>query len=239
MIDKITNFYEIADKYLPKQNEYYNPGFEQTQMVIPHRTIVCGSSGAGKTDSVLEYLKRSKNTFKYIYICYKQSEPLYDLLDKTINEPLRKKKLPEKVFFYTDINKFPTVNEIQKDGQVLVIFDDLVLDKNQEKIGQYFIRGRKHGMSISIFYLAQTFYGIKNKIIRQNINYLWLNKLPSSKDLKFILSEFSLGDVDVQQLLNMYKFATSIPFSFLKIDLQTNDPNKKFSQGFTNFLHIE
>jgi len=237
-MDKITNFYEIADKVLPDKNNYFNPYFDITQMVIPFRCLVIGSTGAGKTDSVLEYLKRAQNTFKYIYICYKQKEKLYELLDKKINEPLRKAKLDERVMFFDDINKFPNVDEMPKDGQILVIFDDLVLDKNQGKIGQYFIRGRKHGMGISMFYLAQSYYGIQNKIIRQNMNYIWLNKLPSDKDIKVILSEYSLG-VDKNEILNMYKYATSVPFSFLKIDLQTNDPNKRFSQGFVNFIAIE
>jgi hypothetical protein len=238
-IDEIKNYYAVADKYLPKK-KINNPGFVKTQMIIPHRTLVIGSSGSGKTNAILDYLNRCQNTFFMIYVVYKETERLYELLDKTINEPLRKEKLQERVLFFNDINKLPTLNEIGRkdDKQILMIFDDMVLENtaSQNKIGEFFIRGRK--LNISIFYLSQSYYGIKNKIIRQNMNYLWIVKLPSDKDIKLILKEYSLG-IDEEDMLNMYKYCSSFQFSFFKIDLQTNDMHKKFSQGFTNFLEIE
>ena len=56
--------------------------------------------------------------------------------------------------------------------------------------------------------------------------------------MQMIMKESSLG-VDKDQLEYIYKDATKTKFSFLKVDLQTPDENKKFSKNFVEFYHIE
>lgn len=62
----------------------YNPGFNETQMSIPFRCGLIGASGSGKTNYLMNYIKLSSGTFGEIHICYKASEPLYELLDKKL-----------------------------------------------------------------------------------------------------------------------------------------------------------
>ena len=63
----------------------------------------------------------------------------------------------------------------------------VVLEKNQNKMMEMYIRGRKKG--ISIVYLSQSFYRIP-KTIRSNCNYFVILKLSGKRDLNLIMSEF-------------------------------------------------
>ena len=102
--------------------------------------------------------------------------------------------LKEYCVFATQIGKFPQVNKMPKDKQILCVFDDVVnySEKSQEIIKEYYIRGRKHGKGISMCYLSQSFFRIP-KIIRLQCNYLILLKLGSKRDLNLILSDYGLG----------------------------------------------
>jgi hypothetical protein len=108
-----------------------------------------------------------------------------------------------------------------------------MLERNQERVCQYFIRCRKK--SVSIAYLAQSYFVIP-KVVRNNCNYLVLLKLSGDRELGMILKENSLG-VDKRQMLDMYKYATNIKFSPLIIDIESTDDNKKYRKGFLEYLN--
>ena len=96
----------------------------------------------------------------------------------------------------------------------LIVFDDMVLTHNN-KIGEMFIRGRKLGYSC--IYISQSFYGTP-KIIRQNVNYIWLGKGMSKRDLRLILSEFAMG-ISVDELERIYNDLTKESMNFMMLDL--------------------
>jgi hypothetical protein len=59
----------------------------------------------------------------------------------------------------------PAPNDLNMGNkQVLIIFDDQEIDKNQQKIEEYFLRGRKVGGGITMMYLSQNFYSIPTLI---------------------------------------------------------------------------
>jgi hypothetical protein len=66
--------------------------------------------------------------------------------------------------------------------QVLLVFDDCVAIRDQTKIEEYFLRGRKVAGGISCVYLSQNFFGIPTLICRQ-FNYVIILKLSGSKDM--------------------------------------------------------
>ena len=59
------NFYHTKQvkKYLPKTE---NPSFENTKIALNSRILIIGSSGAGKTNALLNYIMESPNTFSHI-----------------------------------------------------------------------------------------------------------------------------------------------------------------------------
>jgi len=227
--NEMINFYEHKDvKKLLTQ--YWNPHLEDTQISIPFRMGIIGSSGGGKTQFLLNMLAKMNDSFGFIHVVYKASEPLYEFLEKKITSKYIK--------FYTKLSDLPQPNEIDhKDKQQLIVFDDQINEKNQEIIKEYCIRGRKIGKGISIAYLAQSFFKIP-KIVRQQFGYLILLKLSSNRDLNLILGDFSLG-VDKEELALIYKDATKRKFDFLKVAIDEPNNNRKFSKNWTQFYHID
>ena len=230
--NSIINFYEHKDvkKLL---TEYHNPHFDETQIKLPFRLGLVGSSSSGKTQILLNYIAKANDTFGQIIVCCKmRDEPLYAFLEKKISAKYIK--------FYTSLAELPSPNELGKeygDKQILMIFDDMVNEKNQEIIKEYFIRGRKIAGGISMVYISQDFFKIPT-LVRRQFNYLMLLKLSSLRDLNLILSDFSLG-VDKKLLQLLYKDATKVRGEFLKIDVDNPEMNLKFSHNWTDFYPIE
>jgi hypothetical protein len=170
--NEMVNFY--AHKGMKQfLTEYENPHFDSHGIKVPFRMAVIASSGGGKTQLLLNLIAKMQDTFGHIYVCYRTNEPLYDFLQKQIGA--------DKITFFTQLSKFPQVNEMPRDKQLLCVFDDVInySDKEQGIIKEYYIRGRKAGKGISMCYLSQSFYRIP-KIIRLQCNYLILLKLRSS-----------------------------------------------------------
>lgn len=231
-MSKIINFYEQkkVKKYLKKAD---NPSWEFTNIDLNSRILIVGSSGSGKTNNCLQYIYNSPNTFQKIVIVNKGiEEPLYEFLK---NE----KELKGKILFYNLAN-LPSMEELkatmeEPEDQYLVVFDDLVNDIARDtKIKNYYIAGRK--MNMTMIFLSQSYFKV-DKVIRGQLNYLLLLKLSSNKDLKLVLSDYSLG-VEKEELVEIWKDATKEKFSFLKIDINTGDPNKKFSKGFLDYYEL-
>jgi hypothetical protein len=210
---------------------YHNPNFDAHQIKIPFRMAIIASSGGGKTHFLLNMLAKMPDTFGHIFVLYKASEPLYEFLEKSIGG--------DRVTFFTNIAKFPRLEDLPKDKQILCVFDDCVTysERHQEIIKEYFIRGRKVGLGVSSCYLSQSFYKIP-RLIRLQCSYLIILKVGNKRDIRSILSECSLG-VEQDELTNMYKNATRESMNFLKIDVDNSDANKKFSHNWTGFYHVE
>jgi Poxvirus A32 protein len=223
--NKITNFYDLLPKNFVKK--YHNPAYKKHLINIPFRMLIVGGSGVGKTSALMEIIHRMKNTFNFIAICCKsKEEPLYQYLEEKIGDSIE---------FYEGIDNIPDLSEFEDRGQSLIVFDDLVLEKDQKRIEQYFIRARKVGGGVSCCYLTQSYFRTP-KMIRAQCNYIILKKLGEKRDLNLILSEFSLG-VDKTDLASKYAAAMRVPNSFLLIDVSPDTQDvKRFREGFLKFL---
>jgi len=229
--NQIINFYE-HDDVKKKLTPQWNPHFDQTQIKTPARILCCGGSGMGKTTWLLNYLALAQDTFGFITIVSKMGtgEPLYEFLEKKVP--------PKYLKFYTKLSDLPPPEEFgNKDKQQLLVFDDMVLEKDQRVVEQYAIRCRKHGAGVSLLFLTQSFYKT-NRTLRLQMNYIILFKLTSARDVSMVLNEFSVSD-DKQELKNIYKDATREKFNFLKIDIEAHDDNRKFSHNFTGFYCVD
>jgi hypothetical protein len=226
--NEMTNFYDHKDikKYVTK---YHNPKFPDTQIDIPCRVGVIAPSGTGKTQWLLNFIAKSTGTFGHIIVVYKSSEPLYEFLRDRIGS--------KNITFYTKLADLPSPNDLNMGNkQVLLVFDDQVADKNQQKIEEYYLRGRKIAGGISMCYLSQNFFGIPT-LIRRQFNYVIILKLSGAKDMKAIIQNYSLG-LNADEVVKLYKDATKNKFDFLKISIDERDDNKRFSHNFTDFYTI-
>jgi hypothetical protein len=222
----IINFYE-NDEVKKLNIDHPNPNFELNQMKLSMMMLLIGATGAGKTNCLLNILKRFDNTFSHIYICNQEQEPLYEFL---------KIKLKDKITIVQKLSDLPDLKTLgqSKTEQKLFVFDDMVKVKDQTYIDTLFLRGRK--MSCNCIYISQSFFDTP-LFLRKQLHYLILLKISGDRDLKLILSNYQLG-VTQDKLLELYKNATSTPMSFLKIDIRTGDENKKFSKNFTEFYDL-
>ena len=109
--------------------------------------------------------------------------------------------------------------------------------KTKKKIVEYFIWGRKIGAGITCCYLSQSYYQVP-KTIRAHLSYIWLVKIGQKRDLNLILAD-SGGLVDKKTLMQLYEDATQQKFNFLKINLNTVDMNKTFSNNFIDFYLLD
>jgi hypothetical protein len=214
---------EMPKKYLLKQ---HNPNFKIHGIKVPFRMLIIGGSGAGKTQTFLNILHNFGDTFQNIYIITKnKDEPLYNYLeDKLGNKGLE---------ILEGINNAPDLDGFDKEEQTLIVMDDLVLEKNQKQLEQYFIRARK--LNCSLIYISQSYYAVP-QLIRQNLTYLVIKKLNTLNDLFRIMREYSLG-VDKKELKDIYETATDTKQDFLLVDLDA-DPKNRFRKNFNEIFEV-
>lgn len=215
---------EIPKKFLLKQ---HNPNYEIHGIKLPFRMLIIGGSGAGKTQTFLNILHNFGDTFNNIYIVTKnKDEPIYNYLED---------KLGDKGLQITEgIASAPDLDKLDKEEQTLIVLDDLVLEKNQKALEEYFIRARK--LNCSLIYISQSYFAVP-RMIRQNLTYLVIKRLNTLKDLFRILNEYSLG-VDKKELKELYETATKEnKQDFLLVDLEES-PEDRFRKNFNEIFEI-
>ena len=220
----IQNFYEkVPEEMLDKAK---NPNENIHHLKIPFRMCISAPSGSGKTNFVLNLISlfsQGEGTFADITICTRnKDEPLYNYL---------KKKCPE-IEIKEGIKALPVLDKMDKKLNHLVVVDDLLLEKDQTAIINYYIRCRK--LNCSIAYLSQSYFDIPS-LIRKNCNYMCFLKIGGVREVKDILRNFALG-ISKEQLLNMYDYATSEKMDCLLLDLEA-DRDKKFRKNMDEFLN--
>jgi len=220
---EIVNYYEKMDKSLLLEAE--NPNFELHRLKLPFRMCVVAPSGSGKTNflvNLIHLFSKGKGTFADITVITRnKDEPLYTFLSGKSDQIQIKEGL----------HNLPQLDKMDKKVNHLVCFDDLVLQKDQSQIENYYIRARK--LNCSVIYLSQSYFRIP-KIIRNNCSYMVILKLSGNREVNVILSEFGLG-VSKEQLIQLYEEATREKFSPLLIDLEA-DPYARFRKGFKQIL---
>ena len=220
----IQNIYEKIPKDMILKSE--NPNVALHNMHPPFRACVVAPSGAGKTNFIVDMIAKfsapPRGTFNTITIVTRNAdEPLYNFL----------KSKDDGIVIKEGLSNLPNLDSYDKDLQHLVVIDDLVLSKNQDRVASYYIRCRK--LNVSVCYLSQSYFSIP-KIIRQNSNYLILLKLSGDRELKLILSEGGLG-IDKEELLKLYNYATKEKFSPLFVDYE-KDASQRFRKGYHEIL---
>jgi len=185
----------------------------------PFRLIICGNSGCGKTNVLLNLVLKFLH-FDELYVFARDiDEPAYQFLVEIFDKI---DDISHK--FSSDPEDIINVDDLDPEKQNLIVFDDYVTAKDQKPIIDLFIRGRKK--NASIIYLTQSYYKVP-KTIRLQCNYIVLFPSCAEKDMNLILKEFSL---DHKLTKNLYQQVTNKPYNFFTLDLK--NPETKYGDRF-------
>jgi DNA polymerase III delta prime subunit len=220
----MVDYYKVMPKkYLLKT---HNPNFKDHKLNLPFRMLIIGGSGAGKTQTLMNLIRVMNGTFNNIHIITKnKEEPLYEYLESKVDTGLS---------ITEGIDSAPNLDEFDKKEQSLIVMDDLVLEKNQKQLEQYFIRARK--LNCSLVYLSQSYFGVP-KMIRMNLNYLIIKRLNTLQDLFRMLREYSLG-VSKEALVDLYQHSIQDnKQDFLLVDLDS-EPKDRFRFNFLDVYDL-
>jgi hypothetical protein len=190
----------------------------------PFRLLICGNTGCGKTNLLLNLI------FKYlyynkIYVYAKDlTESKYQMLQDFFEEV--EYTMKEKTGEEYEISKFSSskddivnVDDLDKEYQNLIIFDDFVTEKDQHFIKDLFIRGRKK--NCSLIYLTQSYFSTP-KDIRLQCNYFAFFNISNERELSEIQRDHCL-DIDKDTFKFYFKETTSEPYNFFLIDKKTKE----------------
>jgi hypothetical protein len=226
--DKIINFYEVIPKKYLLEAE--NPNYNVHNIDLPFRMCVVAPSGSGKTNFLVNLIKvfsQGKGTFADIHICTaNKDEPLYNWLTKE----------NEQITISEGISSTPKLDDMDKEENHLVIWDDLVLTKDLKPVEKYYIRARK--LNCSVVFLSQSYYDIP-KMIRKNSSYLVILNLGGSKrETTAILNEWGT-ELDKDELKAIYDDCTSEHMRPLIIAGGKQDRNKKYRKGWKDYYNLD
>jgi energy-coupling factor transporter ATP-binding protein EcfA2 len=227
--NKLFNWYESNDKDMKQIVKKDTYDYSLTDIKPNSRVLICGSTGSGKTQTLLHYIRLSPNLFSKIMIFYKEKEELYTYLEKKMDK--------QNISFSSKLGDLPTLKKLRQDmedeDRVLIILDDWVMELGDyPNINDYFIYGRKKNITIII--LSQSFFDVP-KILRQQMSYCLFHKMSMKRDIDLIISNY---DTDSKQVRELYRDSTNVDLGFLKISCNENNANKKYSSGFSDFYSI-
>lgn len=228
-VNEIINFYEVIPKKYLDNTE--NPNYNLHFIDLPFRMCVVAPSGSGKTNFLLNLIRvfsHGKGTFTDITIVTaNKDEPLYNWLSGQ----------SDNIKILEGLESNPKLDDYDKTTNHLLIWDDLVLEKNLKSVEKYYIRARKK--NVSVMFLSQSYIDIP-KMIRKNSTYLVLFDLGGSKrERDYILREWS-GELDNYQLSAIYNDATKADLHPLIIKGgKSKDVNKKYRKGFIHFYNLK
>jgi hypothetical protein len=218
----------------------------------PSRCIFNGKSGSGKSNLMIQLLtqphfygrtKKDDKKSQYFDLIFLFS-PTADGQDDLV----RFLKLPEKRII-TDFNvdaldnvfdiqdAIIKNNGIEKSPKILIIFDDVQSDPKFMRTKSFkraFIQGRHCNMSVFICCQSWTKLDRMCRLQASNIFFF-----PSSQsECNIVAEEYCPAGRTKKEFQGLLKHATAEPYSFLNIDVNQKDPNKRFKKNLDTYLTL-
>ena len=190
----------------------------------PFRMLTIGSSGSGKTNTLLHLINDLHPIDKTYLYAKEIREPKYEyyLINKREQAGIKNLNDPHAFIEYSDDmnDVLDDINNYNKnrDKKVLIVFDDMIADIEYNKnfkriIKELFYRARK--INVSIVFITQSYFRAL-KDARLNSAHYIIMKI-NEKELQRIAEEKS-GYLDYKDILKMYNYCTEEPYSFMTID---------------------
>ena len=189
------------------------------------RCGIFGPSGCGKTNVLMTILLHHEPVAS-IYLCSRTAfQEKYVSLERLIDSYNSKKKNTRKItFLVCTPENLMLPEEVEESASV--IFDD-VLTEDQNKIANFFLRGRHR--KISCFYLSQSYTKIPKKSgIRENFNFLIVFK-QDNVNLRQLFNEY-VSDISFEKFKSLCNGCWKVQYGFLTVDAEEGKYKHKFDR---------
>lgn len=200
------------------------------QFQHPCNIFISGPSGSGKTEFVKRLLEYKEDLFhpvpQKVVWCYKEWQTTYALLQE---------KEGSRITFLQGIPDDD--EEIVLDVSIphLVVFDDMLGEKDEEKIKLWFTR-KGHHRNTSVIYITQNMFqqSKASRTLSLNAHYMVLFQNTRDKGQIKVLTH----QVQLPHLFNAFQDAISNPHGYLLIDFhpRTQDTYRLRTDIFHRWL---
>ena len=194
---------DCYNKKKRKNNLIQQPKIENGNDINNNRTLLVGSSFAGKTYLMLKILSRMID--RDIYIITKSPPKQYT------NSKIKIKEITDEI---------KPLNEYENG---VIVFDDILGSSNSRFIDQFFIRGRHS--NLDIYYLSQSYFDLPKRTIRNNSNKIFLFN-QTLKDIEHIYRDLAGYDMNYDEFKDLCRKSWEEDYNYLCIDR-----SKKRDQG--------
>lgn len=195
------------------------------------RCIIAGPSNCGKTNLLISMIESEHGLrFENIYIYTKTLEQDKYKYLRQILKPIKGIAF----FAFSSSEKVIAPGEAKKNS--IIIFDDVICDKNQESMRNYYCLGRHR--NIDCFYLTQTYAKVSKHLIRDNCNFLILFR-QDEMNLKRVFNDMGVSsDMSFKQFQRFCLECWKEKYGFVVIDLDSDVNNGRYRNGFSKYLKI-
>lgn len=190
------------------------------------RCIVAGPSNCGKTNLLINLIVSENGlNFENVYVYSKTLwQPKYMCL----------KNLLESIdgVGYFESNELIAPADAHPNS--IVIFDDVICEKNQDIIKSYFSMGRHR--DVDSFYLTQTYTRVAKHLIRDNCNFLIIFR-QDDLNLRHIFNDMGVGcHMKFDQFQKFCFECWGDRYGFAVIDLDSEVDCGRYRKGFSDYL---
>lgn len=205
--------------------------FRKHSKLFPNsiRCIICGPSGVGKTNVIINLLENPNGLkFENVYIYSKSLfQPKYVYIQKVLSSI---KGMG--CYLFSSNDDVVPIENVKPNS--IFIFDDVICDK-QNNMRAYFCMGRHKG--VDSFYLSQSYAHIPKHLIRENANMVVLFK-QDDMNLKHIFNDYGISsdmtfDIFKEMCLKCWN---TDKHSFLVIDTESSVESGKYRLQFDKFI---
>jgi hypothetical protein len=217
-----------------EKKKTYVPVVNELAPTWPFRLVVCGSSGSGKTNMVINLIEEYIPWRALQVVAKHVDNPQFTALRKRIERFEKKKKQPVSTWT-NQLNDTLPVDDLNKENRTLTLFDDFVMSKEQHVMEDYFVRCRHR--NASVIYITQSWYKVP-KIIRENCSHVAVFKGQNGHDLSGLWQDLG-GEMRKEQFSALYHRAIARPFGFLFVDQNPTLPELKFRLKFDELVLLD
>ena len=181
------------------------------------RIICCGPSQCGKTNLLLSLIE-SENGIKFenLYVYSKTlQQDKYKYLAEILT-PIREIGY----YAFSSMDDVIAPNDAKRNS--VIIFDDVICDKNQDNVRELFCMGRHY--DTDVIYLTQTF----TKLSKQD-----------DMNLKHAYDDFGVNcDMKFDEFKKFCLECWREKYGFVVIDLESDVNNGRYRKKFSEFLQV-